>query len=313
MIITLHLILNIMKDYIKVLALIIPILFCSQAKADLPGIAHQYDQYSQNEKVYFKSVPFYWLDLTDFGKTAVFDSQTDQLLYKIENYMPVGSFISNNGKTIISVIDWIGQDEPEKEDVLNFFINGKKVKTFTIGSFMKEKLTLTYTTSHAYWYKRIFMSNDTLFIQTLDEQAILLDGNSGHVLKIADEELITQKFDLENLPSARRVIHENIKYPMRDSFPDLVKGNSFKKSLLNFLNRLETQSYDSATNTLNISVTIDRAGNAEIFYLSSSAKSRNKNLVNEKIKAWVIKQKFQPYLIPLNADKWVFEMYLYLL
>ncbi|MCH5599549.1 hypothetical protein [Niabella ginsengisoli] len=212
-------------------------LYCFDVKADLPGTAYQYDQYSQKGNVYFRSIPFYWLDLTDFGKTIVYDTKTNNALYKVEKYMPVGSFISNNGKTIISIIDWIGQSEPEKEDVLNVFLDGRKIKTYTIGSFMKEKLTITYTTSHSYWYKNIFMNDDTLFIQTLDEQVILLDGNSGSILKISDEELITQRFDMEKLPLAKRIVYDSIKYPDRNTIPNLKNGNSFTKSLLRHLKK----------------------------------------------------------------------------
>lgn len=284
------------------------------AKADQPGTAYQYDQYSQNEAVYFRTIPFYWLDLTDFGKTTVYETKTNKLLYKVDNYMPIGAYISNNGKTIISTIDWIGQRELEKEDVITVFINGKKVKRYSIGSFMDEKLTLSYTTSHAFWYKNIFMHNDTLFIHTLDEQAILIDGNSGNILKIEDEEFLLAKVDVKNNPRSKRIIYDSIKYPERYSSPYLKSGETLSQSLLKFLGKKNAENYDSAIYYLSVAVTIDRAGNGTIFYLHATDKKENNVPDMEKrVQAWIRRQKFRTDSIPLNADKWVFENNLYLL
>ncbi|MCH5599548.1 hypothetical protein [Niabella ginsengisoli] len=57
---------------------------------------------------------------------------------------------------------------------------------------------------------------------------------------------------------------------------------------------------------------IDRNGNADIFYLRANDKKQGKPFSVEKIEAWIRKQKFKTDLIPINADKWVFEKYFYL-
>src|SRR5690606_41938429 len=72
------------------------------AKADLPGPAYQYDRYSENGKFYFKSIPFYNYDLTNFGKTIIYDSKDNKELYTLDNYLPTESFSSNNGKSLVT-------------------------------------------------------------------------------------------------------------------------------------------------------------------------------------------------------------------
>ena len=299
----------------KIFTASISLLITVVVTADSPGIAYQYDQYSQNGKYYYNSIPFYWLDLTDFGKTTVYDTKTNKPMYRIENYMPVGSFMSNNGETIFSLIDWIGQFQPEKENVLDVYIKGKKVKSYHIDNFTNEKLTITYTTSHAFWYKNIFMNNDTLFIHTLDEQVILLDGNSGKVLRISDEELVTQRFDMKSLPLAKKVIYDTIKYPNRYMFPDLKSGISFKQSLLKYLGGKDVENTDDSPKySVSIATVIDRIGNTAIYYSSASDKQgKEDKILENKVRTWVKKQKFKTNLIPINADKWVFEEYLYFL
>lgn len=283
----------------------------------MPGIAKQYDQYSQNENFFYKSIPFYWLDLTDFGKTIVYDAKTKKQLYRLENYIPTGSFISNDGKTIFSLIHWIGQSEPEKENVLDVFINGKKVKTYYIGSFMPERLTITYTTSHAFWYKHIFMNNDTLFIHTLDEQVIILDGKSGQLLNVFDEEFITQRFDMEQLPAAKRIEYD-IKYPERSDTLYLRRGISFPEALALYLNRTMVDDYEKATTSTLVGIIIDKSGNADIYFSDTGEKERGtytekkeNKLLDDKIRNWIRKQKFKANLPPANAEKWVFEQYIY--
>ena len=55
----------------RTLIFILTICYSLTAKADLPGPAYQYDRYSENGKYYFKSIPFYNYDLTNFGKTII--------------------------------------------------------------------------------------------------------------------------------------------------------------------------------------------------------------------------------------------------
>src|SRR5688572_10458171 len=107
--------------------IIIFFLVTLSARADMPGPAYQYDLYSQNQQFYYKSIPFYNYDQTNFGKTIVYEVKTKRKLYQIDNYLPQEAFLSNNGKSLITTRYWMwGHDNFEDQVLIEFYINGKK-------------------------------------------------------------------------------------------------------------------------------------------------------------------------------------------
>lgn len=107
------------------------------AMADLPGPAYQYDLYSQNNKFYYKSIPYYNYEQTSFGKTEVYDVKTKKKLYQIDNYLPVKAFLSNSGKSLITTRYWMwGHDNFEDQALIEFYINGKRSKKYFVKDFL---------------------------------------------------------------------------------------------------------------------------------------------------------------------------------
>ena len=142
----------------QTLTIIILILTTLAAKADLPGPAYQYDLYSQNKNFFYKSIPFYNYDQTNFGKTVVFDAKTKKKLYQIDNYLPRQAFLSNNGKSLITTRYWMwGHDNFEDQELIEFYINGKISKKYFVKDLISDRSKLEFTSSHTLWYDEIFI------------------------------------------------------------------------------------------------------------------------------------------------------------
>lgn len=297
------------------LTIIIFILATFVAKADLPGPAYQYDLYSQNNNFFYKSIPFYNYDQTDFGKTIVYDAKTKKKLYQIDNYLPQDAFINNNGRSLITTRYWMwGHDNFEDQALIEFYTNGKKSKKYFVKDLIVDRSKLQFTSSHTLWYDRMFINNDTLFVLTLDDRVVLIDANKAEIIGRQEKSLVTKRFDVKKLPRLKSIIYDKIKYPEGYQFPDLINGKKFRTELMKGLNKTEVRDYDSCKFYIMVYGTIDRKGNCEIFLLSASI---NKNEQDDpkwkkQVSDWVTKQKYKTSLIPINCDKWVFQEFFYL-
>ncbi|MBN9297713.1 MAG: hypothetical protein J0I41_11905 [Filimonas sp.] len=300
-----------MKQTLIFLILILKILF---AKADLPGSAYQYTLYSQNGKFYYKSIPFYNYDQTNFGKTMVYDAKTKKKLYQIDNYLARRAFISNNGKSLVTTTYWMwGHDNYENQPLIEFYINGKKGKSYFVDDLSMNKTKLIKTSSHTLWYDQMFINNDTLFILTLDNKAILIDVNKAEIVGKMDEAFILNRFNKKKLPELKSTVQYDIKYPDRYQFPDLANGKDFRSALKDGLNKKETATYDSSKYYIMVYGTVDKQGKCELFTLSTSVDGKDNEAWSKEVAGWITKQRYKINLIPVNCDKWVFEEYFYLI
>lgn len=289
------------------------ILLTTAVKADLPGRAFQYDLYAQNENYYFKSVPFHRFDQTTFGKTIVFNAKTNEKIYQIDNYLPRPSFLSNNGKSAVTLSYWLaGHDNFADQELIQFYVNGKKGKRYFIKDIITGKKQLDYTVSHTIWYDKVFISNDTLFILMLDDKVILVDVNRAKIIGTKNRSFMTKRFDLENLPLSKSIVYYEIKYPEPYQFPDLADNSTFREALISYFKKTEVKDYDSCRYYTRVSGVIDRNGNCEIYLHGRQADQEENNEWNRQVATWVTKQKYKTDLIPINCDKWVFMEYFYL-
>jgi hypothetical protein len=282
-------------------------------KADLPGPAYQYYRYSEDGKFYFKSIPFYNYDQTNFGKTIVYDSKTKKEIYKIDNYLPTEAFISNTGKTLVTTTYWMwGHSDFEKQSIIEIIINSKSSIKYFIDDLVTDKSKLQKTSSHTLWYKKMTVSKDTLYILTLEEKVVRIELVSG---KIIDKQ---KKSDIENwdsivkFPEPKTKYYHDIKYPEGYIFPELVNGISFRKSLIEGLGKTEVKEYSDCKYYIMVYGTIDKKGNCEIFMLRTSVNKKEDETWDKQVSEWVTKQKYKTNLIPENCDKWVFREYFYL-
>ena len=289
-------------------------IFCSlTVKADLPGPAYQYDRYSEDEKFYFKSIPFYNYDLTNFGKTIVYDSKSKKELYKIDNYLPTEAFISNTGKTLVTTTYWMwGHSDFEKQELIEIFINGKSSITYFIDDLVTDKSKLQQTSSHTLWYKTMNVTNDTLYINTLEDKIVCIELLTGKIINRHKKADFKKWDSITKIPEPQTKYYRDIKYPEGYLFPDLITGNKFRESLIKGLNRTEVKEYSDCKYYIMVYGTIDKKGNCEIFMIRTSVDNKEDKNWEQQVSEWVTKQKYKTNLIPENCDKWVFQEYFYL-
>jgi hypothetical protein len=297
----------------QTLIFILTLFYSLTVKADLPGPAFQYDKYSEDGKYYFKSIPYYDYDQTNFGKTIVYDSKTKKELYKIDNYLPTEAFISNTGKTLVTTAHWMwGHSDFEKQNLVEIFINGKSSMRYFINDFVADRSKLQQTSSHTLWYSKMFVRNDTLCIITLEEKVIRIELTKGKIIDKIKKKECKNCNDLDKIPKPKTIYYQDIKYPDGYVFPDLVIGKPFRESLIAGLSKTEVKDYAECKYYIMVYGTIDKTGNCEIFMLSTSVNEIENKDWEKQVSDWVTKQKYKINLIPKNCDKWVFQEYFYL-
>lgn len=297
----------------RILILILTFYFSLTAKADLPGQAYQYDRYSENGMFYFKSIPFYNYDLTNFGKTVVYSSKDNKELYSINHYLPTESFISNNGKSLVTTTYWMwGHTNFEDQILINIFLNGQDSIHYRIDDLVSDKSILQNTSSHTLWFHKMFVVNDTLHVLTLEEKVVRISLVTGGIIdKLNKTDCLICK-NIDELIEPKTIYYTDIKYPKGYIFPDLIDGKGFRESLIVGLNKTEVKQYTDYKYYIMIYGTIDRIGNCEVFFLRANLDEIENEEWQKEVSTWVISQKYKTDLIPKNCDKWVFQEYFYL-
>ena len=304
-----------MNNYKMIRALILVLVFCfyMPVKADMPGPAYQYDRYSENGNYFLKSIPFYNYDMTNFGKTIVYDSKSKKELYQINNYLPLQSFISNTGKSLVTITYWMwGHSDFERQKLIEIFIDGKSNIQYFIDDLVLDKTKLIQTASHSLWYDKMNVINDTLYILTFEKKVVRISLSNGKIIGDLKQYDSLNGNNIENHTEPKTINYPNIKYPKQYVFPDLISGEKFRESLISRLKKTEVKEYSECKYYIMIYGAIDKSGKCEIFMLKANVDgNENKEWKNE-VKNWVTVQNYKTELIPLNCDKWVFKEYFYL-
>jgi len=284
---------------------------CFVVKADMWRPAYQYDQYSENGNYYFKSIPFFNRNSTDFGKTYVYKTNSNKKIYEIENYLPSKSYIGNNGKSLFTVNYWMVTEAIlETQTLIKIYLNNGKTREYFLNDLIQDKSKLKESTSHTIWYKKVFSEKNKLNIITLDGNIIKINLNNGKIKSIKKCNDCSS-IQIEEQPKS--IVYTDIKYPEGDIFPDLVNGRTFREAFINDLNKKEVEKYSDCKYYVLIYGAIDKSGNCEIFSLRSFLNNVENEEWKSQVENWVISQKYKTDLIPVNCDKWVFEEYFYLI
>jgi len=281
--------------------------------ADLPGPAYQYVRYSENGKYFFKSIPFYNYDLTDFGKTVIYNAKTKKKLYTIENYLPTEAFISNTGKTLITTTYWMwDHSEFEKQTLVKIYIKNRDTIQYYIDDLISDKSKLQQTVSHTLWYQKMFVISDTLNILTIDNNVVRIEMITGKIVETIQEKDCSNCTKLDKLEDPKTKYYRKIKYPEGYVFPDLKSGQSFRESLIKGLHKTEVEEYSECKYYIMVYGAIDKSGSCEIFMLRANVDEKENDKWRKQVSDWVTEQKYKTNLIPKNCDKWVFQEYFYL-
>lgn len=297
----------------RIIIFIFSLVCCLTAKADLPGFAYQYDRYSENGRFYFKSIPFINYDLTNFGKTIIYDGESGKELYKIDNFLPIKTFISNTGKSLISTTYWMaGHADIEDQKIVEVFIEGKSTTQYFIDDLVSDKSKLFQSVSHTLWYNKMFVTNDTLFILTLEDRVVRISLETGKIIdRLNPTDCVS--CNTSNQPSEpKTIIYEDIKYPKGYIFPDLADGRTFREGLALGLKKTLGEKYVDCKYHIMVYAVIDKLGNCEIYKIHAEVDRNENEEWKIEFSNWVTTQKFKTDLIPENCDKWVFQESLFL-
>jgi len=296
----------------RIFTIILTLCFSLALKADLPGTAYQYDRYSENGKYYFKSIPFNNHADTKFGKTIVYDSANREL-YKIDNYLPTQSFISNQGSSLAAVTYWMwGHAKFEQQILVDILINQKERVQYSFDDLISDESKLKHTSSHTLWYSKILVTNDTLFILTLDENLIRIELATGRIVDKSPYSACNNCEFINNIHRPKTIYYTDIKYPEWNIFPDLVEGRGFRESFIQWSNKIEIPEYKKTASCITLYFSIDKLGNSEIEFLEAKIQGKKNEVWEKEISDWIISQNYSTDLLPINCDKWIFQGYFYL-
>lgn len=289
-------------------------LFSLKLSADSPGEARQYTRYSENGQFYFVSIPFTFYGLTDFGKTTVYAKDKKKMLYKIDQYFsPNVTFISNDGRVIVKLNTVIPElNNFKQQKLLEFFVLGKIQTTLNFEDLINDTSCLFKTAKFAIWHKNIEFQNDTLKIQTRENQQLIVPISTGRIVdrKVFHTEDGTNFFNIKN--NAKLTYNQDIVYIHTDCLPNLKNGKTFKESFMKAMNLSESKNNTNYKYYLDISIALDRKGRSELLSTQSKVDGKIDLQWGNQVAQWIKKQRFKTDLIPKNCDKWIFSTRLYL-
>jgi len=298
-------------------------------------ICYIHNIFSQNENYYLKTIPFDNIEQTQIGKTIVFNSNND-FIYEIPRHFEKSEnekeiFLSNDGKTIVYIIDREFIHKEIENKSIEIYKNGKLAISYSLKELIdcnsdNEDCYLSYKDaiedikwengkrniifrSNATEFekqiskKSIYIENNTIYIFTKSKQIILLDLETLKVDKLPLKEIALDNFQPIKIISQS----EKLKSVVLFELPNLADGNSLKKALAKHLdmavfpeNKDDSDNYKSYS--IKLEILIDTLGNAFVEGIENY-----KKLPEDKIVEFVQSFKFESNSIPNLTEKWRFE------
>lgn len=291
---------------------------------------------SQNEKFFLKTIPFDNIEQTSTGKTIVFNSDSIKV-YEVDRHFELSNnrkevYLSNDGKTIVYVLDAEFKWDGIQNKSIEIFKNGISVKQFQLTDlidcdsdnadcylFYKEaidtivweegKRKITFKENASNFEKQLtekatYLSNDTLYVFTKTKELIEIDIKTGVIEKKSMSSVIQSKFEqLEPIKFESETFKPSSLYGL----PNLSNGEGFEESIAKFLDMAVFPEYTRKSNNykrygLKIQIIVDSAGNAQLDKIENY-----KNLPEEKIKEFVSSNLFETKHIPNGIEKWRFD------
>jgi hypothetical protein len=284
--------------------------FGTPSRADLPGNAYQFDRYSENGKVYFKSIPFDNFEYTDKGEATVYDAEKKKVLYRVGTYIPVKSFIGNSGKTIVTVVDWMSRKfDLDEQSIVRVYVEGKESHSFYLKDLFTCRWSLEKSISRVYWLDTLFVRDDVLNVVTLQGRIVRVSLETGKIIGTARKGKCEE---CKGTPEPKLVMYHNDDYPPRYGFPELKNGTSFHEALVSVLGKKETGDYSGCKYFIRLQGEINDRGTCRIVSLDARTDGKDDVTMQRKVAAWVTKQRYKTDLIPRNSEKRVFNDFFYL-
>lgn len=327
----------------KILTIIIWLTSIGQVAAQtIYSVCYIHTVKSQNDIFFLKTIPFDNIEQTSTGKTTVFNSDSIKV-YEVDRHFELSNnrkevFLSNDGKTIVYVLDREFKWEGVQNKSIEIFKNGISVKQFQLTDlidceydnedcylFYKEaidtivwesgKRKITFKENASDFEKQLsekatFLSNDTLYIFTKTAKIIVIDLNTSNLSSISISEISPEKF--KNFKSFDSQI-EKFKPSSLYGIPNLASGLTIEKGLAKSLDMSvfpedKKGSYKFKKYSINVQIIVDKEGNAVLDKIDNYG-----GLPEEKIKTFIASQKFAINSVPTEAEKWRFDGWIVLM
>ena len=317
-------------------------LFCFIAIGQVFGqttysVCHIYTVNSQDDKFFLQTIPFDDIEQTPIGKTIVFNSDST-IFYEISRYFEIAAnrkeiFLSNDGKTIVYLIDREFKWDGVQNKSIEILKNGVSVKQYQLTDlincnsdnedcylFYKEAIDtiiweggereVTYKEKMTDFEKELtekatFLNNDTLYIFAKTDKLIKIDLNTAN-LNVSSITNVNEEWFRQFKPF--EIKSKQFKPSSKYGLPNLSNGKSLENELAKYLGMSVFPEYEKDSDKykrhlLNIEILIDTKGNA----ILNKTDYHGGELSEEKIKTFIESQKFETSSIPIETEMWRFS------
>ena len=321
----------------KILTIIIWLTTIGQVTAQtIYSVCYIHTVKSQNDKFFLKTIPFDNIEQSSTGKTTVFNSDSIKV-YEVDRHFELSEnrkevFLSNDGKTIVYVLDREFNWDGVQNKSIEIFKNGVSVKQFQLTELIdcdsdiencyllykeaidtvfwengKRKITFKDNVSELekqLTEKATFLNNDTLYIFSKTSKLVAIDLNTASLTSMPLSEVNPKKY--KNIKSVQSHM-EKFKPSSLYGLPKLSSGLKLEKGLAESLEMAVFPEDKKGSNkfkrySISVQIIIDKDGNAIL------DKIENYNgLPEDKINAFITTQKFAANSIPSETEKWRFS------
>ena len=126
---------------------------------------------------------------------SLIEKATDKEIYKLEgNIWSMTVLVSDDGESVISIDDYSEQNLEENPEVIFFYNNGNKVKTYRLNEVFDNKNFIVESVSHFKWLfgnKNTFAINDSkVYLTTFEMNNLVFDLRTGKLLSKEKDKIL---------------------------------------------------------------------------------------------------------------------------
>lgn len=305
------------------------------------SVVHIVTVHSQNENFSLVSIPYDNESPSVRGVTRVFARGSSSPLYTLPrgfdsvNYQSNNLILSDDGNTIVYLLDWGANEEEEGLRSISIYNRGELKKSYTLSEITgcdlkKERCSLVYSNFDEVvdkekgnigtrQYKKVFkagVSDEEKFLSdypifTNNDVVYLTDSKrTVHRFKLSDARLLdsqpfTEIYDeIKNSGRFNKVSLERIEAPLFRDFPNTLVGTNVKLALSKIfgMKQFVSSSGDDERYkrySFTISGYLMTDGSFELTELDSM-----KGLPRDSIVSFFAQNRFDTTLIPRGVDRW---------
>jgi hypothetical protein len=166
-----------MKILLFVFLLLAPLL----VKADEPRYTFSFT--SPNGKYELRVNP----DERSRAIWSLVEKDTKKILYEIDGqFQSFTVLVSDDGKNVVAIDDYSERKPEDNPEILQFFLDGKKVKSYKFSELLENTNIITHSVSHFYFLlnaNKLALSGTKLNLTTFELFNYEFDINTGEMLK----------------------------------------------------------------------------------------------------------------------------------